>query len=62
MDVGLGAGGLDLWDRELDVGVGMEGRLGVVGAEEQGEGGEGRAKVGLETEGGWTSDGKADRR
>lgn len=34
MDLALGAGGRDLWDRELDVGIGMEGRLGVVGAEE----------------------------
>lgn len=52
MDVGLGAGGLDLWDRELDVGVGVEGRLGVVGAEEQGEGDEGRIEVDFEAEGG----------
>lgn len=52
MDVGLGAGGLDLWDRELDVGVGVEGRLGVVGAEEQRKGREGRIEVGLKTEGG----------
>lgn len=52
MDVGLGAGGLDLWDRELDVGVGVEGRLGVAGAEEQGEGGEDSAAVDFGAEGG----------
>ena len=60
MDVGLGAGGLDLWDRELDVGIGVEGRLGVVGAEEQGEGDEDSVEVEFGAEGGSTSDRKAD--
>lgn len=52
MDVGLGAGGLDLWDRELDVGVRVEGRLGVIGAEEQGKGDEGRIEAEFGAEGG----------